>query len=107
MDITKLQQEIQTAEESLARMKEQLKEAEKMDDKDYYPVNKHCKFHPEETLKVVDGDLSALAFAFCWDLTPQGYDYWYPKRNHKSPITDEDKITLLRWIVNYYKAQTK
>lgn len=107
MEISKLQQKIKTIEETLARMKKQLKEAEQKNDKDFYPGNERCKFDPEHTLRVVDGDLVYLACAFTWDLTPQGYDYWYQKRNNKSPITDEDKITLLRWVVNYYKAQEK
>lgn len=107
MDISKLQQEIQNAEEALARMKEQLKEAEQMNDKDFYPENKYSKFLPEYVLGVVDGDHLALACAFSWELTPQGYDYWNQKRFNNSSITDEDKITLLRWCVNYYKAQEK
>ena len=107
MDITKLQQEIKTTEESLNRMKEQLKEAEQMNSKDYYPEDRIFEFNPENTLKVVDGNHSDLSLAFCWEKTPQGHDYWFQKRNNKSPITDEDKITLLRWCVNYYKAQTK
>ena len=106
MNITKLQQEIQNAEDALHRMKEQLKEAEKMSIKYFYPESKSCKFKPELTLEIVDGDLRALLYAFPWDCTPQGNDYW-DQKSSKSPITDEDKITLLRWCVNYYKAQTK
>jgi len=105
MNIIKLQQEIKTAEESLARMKEQLKEAEQKNDKDYYPESKSCKFKPEHTLRVVDGDCSALGLAFTWDLTPQGCDYWRKKYNEVLPSTDEDKITLLRWVVNYYRSK--
>ena len=105
MNIIKLQQEIKTAEESLARMKEQLKDEEKKNDKDYYPESKSCKFNPEHTLRVVDGDRSALGGAFTWDLTPQGHVYWRKKYDEVLPITDEDKITLLRWVVNYYRSQ--
>ena len=107
MDISKLQQEIEKMEKSLARMKEQLKEAEQKNDKDFYPENKDSEFLPEYALKAVDGYCVYLACAFYWDLTPQGYDYWEQKWCGVAPITDEDKITILRWCVNYYKAQTK
>ena len=109
MNIAKLQQEIKTAEESLARMKEQLKESEQKNDKDFYPESKSCKFVPEYVLKVVDEDRLPhqvyLACAFSWEHTPQGHDYWSQKQHNKSSITDEDKITLLRWVVNYYRSK--
>ena len=101
MNIIKLQQEIKTAEESLARMKEQLKEAEQMNDKDYYPD----KFNPELALQVVDGDHTLIDGAFYWKKTPQGHTYWEQKWYDVAPITNEDKITLLRWCVNYYRSK--
>lgn len=110
MDIAKLQQNIKEAEEALSRMKEELKKAEKaqeVDSKDFYPKSQRIHFNVDTILKVIDnkGYVHLLYIAFDWDETPEGSAYWEDRANGVTPFSDEDKITLLRWCVNYYRSK--
>lgn len=112
MNTEKLQQEIKIAEEALNRMKEQLNEEEKKNDKNWYPIKNGYggnfnAFDVDEILGVIDNDnLSIHNRPILWYDTPQGHKYWFDIRLGVIPFTEEDKITLLRWCVNYYKANS-
>ena len=103
MDTAKLKKEIQAAEEALNKMKKELEDAERMNSKDFYPESHVIPFNVDKCIKVIDGNMKVLVEAFQWDNTPQGHEYWYNIRHGRTPLSDEDKITLLRWVVNCYR----
>ena len=109
MNTSKMKQEIQNAEEALARMKKELEEAEQMNSKDFYPESHEIPFNVDKILKAIDNkeDDYRLYTAFDWQETPQGLSYWDDRSDGGIPLSDEDKITLLRWCVNYYRSNNK
>lgn len=105
MNTKELQAQIEETQKQLSNLQEKLKEAEKqeMGSKDYYPCFKDGSLIVDNCLEAIDRHSMYLSRAFDWSKTQQGYDYWAEKS--RVPLTDEDKITILRWCVNYYRSQ--
>jgi len=57
----------------------------------------------EDAIKVLNGDLESLVYAFLWSETPQGNDYWCKIYEGLEPLTEDDIICLERWIAVSYQ----
>jgi hypothetical protein len=52
----------------------------------------------EDAIKVLNGDLESLVYAFLWSETPQGNDYWRKICEGLEPLTEEDILYLEKWV---------
>ena len=59
----------------------------------------------EDAIKVLNGDLKSLVYAFLWSETPQGDDYWRKIYEGLEPLTEDDILYLERWIAVSYQME--
>jgi|LakMenEpi03Aug12_release.lakeMendotaPanAssembly.Ray.scaffolds.fasta_scaffold00953_94 hypothetical protein len=59
----------------------------------------------EEAIKVLNGNVSSLIYAFPWFKTPQGVDYWRKIYEGKEPLTNEDILQLQQWVIFSYQRE--
>jgi len=62
-------------------------------------------FSREDAIKVLNGDVKSLVYAFRWSETPQGNDYWWKIHEGLEPLTGDDILYLGRWIVVSYQME--
>lgn len=53
----------------------------------------------EDAIKVLNGDLKSLVYAFLWSETPQGNDYWCKIYEGLEPLTEGDILYLEECII--------
>jgi hypothetical protein len=103
-DLDEKSKQLQALSDEIEGLESELSYHTRFKNPDFYPKGTYINFAPELVLKLIDtGDIDLLNHSFSWKDTPQGSTYWDKRRTKTVPITDEDKITLLRWCVNYYR----
>jgi hypothetical protein len=60
----------------------------------------------EDAIKVLNGDLKSLVYAFLWYQTPQGNDYWCKIYEGLEPLTEGDILHLQKWVALSYQQST-
>lgn len=60
----------------------------------------------EDAIKVLNGDLKSLVYAFLWSETPQGNDYWWKIYEGLEPLTKDDILYLEKWVALSYQQST-
>jgi hypothetical protein len=59
----------------------------------------------EDAIKVLNGDLKSLEYAFLWYQTPQGNDYWRKIYEGLEPLTEDDILYLKEWVALSYQRE--